>query len=191
MPSLKTHARGLVALLAGFGVAAALAGPSLAGSAKTLKLHTAPIASLGKTVLVNGRGRTLYTLSSESRHKVNCKASCLGLWPPLKIRKGVKPVGAAHLGVMKRHEGFLQVTFKGRPLYTYSGDAKKGEANGDGLPFVGTWHAAAVGRIASGTPPTHTTAPEPTVPMNTTPTTTTPTTTTTPPTTTTYTYPGY
>jgi len=185
MRSLRTHALGLVALLAGFGVAAALAGPSLAGSAKTLKLHTAPIASLGKTVVVNGRGRTLYTLSSESRHKIDCKSSCLGLWPPLKIRKGFKPVGAAHLGVMKRHEGFLQVTFKGRPLYRFSGDAKKGQANGEGLKFVGTWHAAAVGKTASSPPPTHTTAPEPTVPINTT------TTTTTPPTTTTYTYPAY
>jgi predicted lipoprotein with Yx(FWY)xxD motif len=172
--SLRSHARGLVALLAGFGVAAALAGPSLAGSTKTLKLHTAPIATLGKTVLVNGKGRTLYTLSSESKRKVDCKGACLSLWPPLKIRKGLKPVGAAHLGVMKRHEGFLQVTFKGRPLYVYAGDRKKGQTNGEGQRFVGVWHVAAVAKIAPTDQPPVTTP-----------------TTTTPPTTTTYTYPGY
>jgi predicted lipoprotein with Yx(FWY)xxD motif len=190
MRSLRSHARGLVALLAGFGVAAALAGPSLAGAPKTLKLGTAPIATLDKVVLVNGKGRTLYTLSSESRRKIDCKSACLSLWPPLKIRKGVKPVGAAHLGVIKRREGFRQVTYKGRPLYRFSGDAKKGQANGEGQRFVGVWHAAAVGKTStsgSGSSPTHTTAPEPTVPINTT---TTPTTTT-PPTTTTYTYPAY
>jgi predicted lipoprotein with Yx(FWY)xxD motif len=182
MRSLRPHVRGLVALLAGFGVAAALAGPSLAGPARTLKLGTAPIAQLGKAVLVNGKGRTLYTLSSESKRKINCKRQCLTSWPPLKIRKGVKPVGAAHLGVIKRHEGFLQVTFKGRPLYTFAGDTKKGQANGEGLKLVGTWHVAAVGKASSSPPPTHTTAPEPTVPINTT---------TTPPPTTMYTYPGY
>ncbi len=182
MRSLRTHARGLVALLAGFGVAAALAGPSLAGTSKTLHIATASNATLGKTVLVNGKGRTLYTLSSESKHKINCKSACMSLWPPLKIRKGLKPVGAAHLGVLKRREGFLQVTFKGRPLYTYGGDAKKGDANGEGIKFVGVWHAAAVGKATSTTgpttTPTHTTSTEPTVPIQTTPTTTTPPTTT-------------
>jgi predicted lipoprotein with Yx(FWY)xxD motif len=182
MRSLRSHARGIVALLAGFAVAAALAGPSLAGSAKTLKLGVASNASLNKKVLVNGKGRTLYSLSAESKRKIICKGACLNLWFPLKIHKGVKPVGAAHLGVMKRHEGFLQVTFKGRPLYRFSGDAKKGQANGEGFKDVGTWHAAAVGTIPAGPPQT---TPTTTVPTTTTPTTTTP------PTTTTYSYPGY
>ena len=27
------------------------------------------------------------------------------------------------------------------PVYTFSGDSKKGEANGEGLKDVGVWHA--------------------------------------------------
>jgi predicted lipoprotein with Yx(FWY)xxD motif len=187
MRSARSRVRGLVALLAGFGVAAALAGPSLAGAAKTLHVGTASNAKLGKKVLVSRKGHTLYTLSSESPHKINCKGQCLVNWPPLKIAKGVKPVGAAHLGVIKRREGFFQVTFKGRPLYAFAGDVKKGDANGEGLRFIGVWHAAAVGKATSttGSPtPTQTTSTEPTVPINTM-------TTPPPPTTTTYTYPTY
>ena len=33
------------------------------------------------------------------------------------------------------------VTYKGMPVYTYAGDSKKGEANGEGLKDVGVWHA--------------------------------------------------
>ena len=34
------------------------------------------------------------------------------------------------------------MTFEGRPLYTFDGDSKKGDANGEGFKDVGTWHAA-------------------------------------------------
>lgn len=43
---------------------------------------------------------------------------------------------------MKRPDGRRQVTFRGLPLYTFDGDAKKGAANGEGFRDVGTWHAA-------------------------------------------------
>jgi predicted lipoprotein with Yx(FWY)xxD motif len=38
----------------------------------------------------------------------------------------------------------VQVTFHGRPLYTYAGDKKPGQAKGEGLKDAGTWHAALV-----------------------------------------------
>ena len=38
----------------------------------------------------------------------------------------------------RRHPGHLQ----GRPLYRFGGDTKAGEANGEGIKDVGTWHAA-------------------------------------------------
>jgi predicted lipoprotein with Yx(FWY)xxD motif len=45
---------------------------------------------------------------------------------------------------VKRPEGDLQVTFRGRPLYTFGGDKKPGQVKGEGLKDVGVWHAALV-----------------------------------------------
>jgi predicted lipoprotein with Yx(FWY)xxD motif len=53
------------------------------------------------------------------------------------------------LGTIKRPDGRAQVTFKGRPLYSFGGDSKAGEVNGEGIKDVGTWHAAV---IAKATP---------------------------------------
>ena len=48
----------------------------------------------------------------------------------------------------ERPEGKVQVSFKGRPLYRFNGDSKAGDANGEGIKDVGTWHAAAISRLA-------------------------------------------
>jgi predicted lipoprotein with Yx(FWY)xxD motif len=100
--------------------------------------------ALGKTVLVNSAGRTLYSLSAETHRRFICTGSCLSLWHPLFATGGKKPTGARSLGTVKRPEGKLQVTYKGRPLYTFSGDHKRGDAMGEGLKDVGVWHAAVV-----------------------------------------------
>jgi predicted lipoprotein with Yx(FWY)xxD motif len=136
--------RAFAVLLSILAAAVVLAGPGLAGAAKTWKIHTANNAKLHKTILVNHKGLTLYTLSNEGPHKIVCKSvGCLSAWPPLKIAKGVKPVGAKHLGVIKRGK-YFQVTWKGKPLYTFAGDHKKGDVNGEGLKDVGVWHVAAI-----------------------------------------------
>jgi predicted lipoprotein with Yx(FWY)xxD motif len=43
---------------------------------------------------------------------------------------------------VKRPEGATQVTYRGRPLYTFGGDRKSGQTKGEGLRDVGVWHAA-------------------------------------------------
>lgn len=153
--------RALGALLSILALVAIVAGPGLAGATKTMRIRTAHIAHPNKTVLVAANGHTLYTLSKETTHRIICTKGCLTNWPPLKIAKGVRPVGAAHLGVLKRREGFLQVTLNGRPLYTFIGDTKKGQANGEGLKDVGVWHVAAVAKAASAPAPDPVPAPSP------------------------------
>ena len=106
---------------------------TVAGEAKAPSLH--------KTVLPNTKGHTLYTLTGEINGKFICTGSCLKLWPPLLVAAGTKPAGPVKLGTIKRPEGKIQVTFKGMPVYTYAGDSRKGEANGEGLRDVGVWHA--------------------------------------------------
>ena len=93
-------------------------------------------------MLTNDQGRTLYSLSAENNGKFICTGSCLSAWHPLIVPAGVKPTGPVKLGTIKRPEGGTQVTYKGRPLYRFSGDTKAGEANGEGIKDVGTWHAA-------------------------------------------------
>jgi len=123
-------------------VVAAPATPAQAATNKRVvkKAHN---ATLGKTVLVNLRGLTLYSLSAETNGKFICKRGCLVDWHPLYVAKGVKPTGPVKLGTIKRPDnGRRQVTFKGRPLYTFDEDAKPGDAKGEGIKDVGTWRAA-------------------------------------------------
>lgn len=103
---------------------------------------------LGKTVVVEAHGRTLYALSPETTHHLLCKsATCLQNWPPLTVRSAKLklrggPGVQGHLGVLRRSNGKLQVTLRGMPLYSFAGDSTKGQANGEGImAFGGTWHA--------------------------------------------------
>jgi predicted lipoprotein with Yx(FWY)xxD motif len=175
-----------------------------------LKLGSAANATLGEHVVVNAQGRTLYTLSPEASRHLLCKTSeCFKFWPPLTVSSSntklqAAPGIAGHLGILRRSNGTLQVTLRGAPLYRYSKDHAKGEANGQGIEsFGGTWHAATAssGEHAAAAPgprpmssptPSEPTAPSypssvPTTPAPTPPAPTTSTPSTPPP----YTYPPY
>ncbi len=97
-------------------------------------------AGLGE-VLVNSEGRTLYAFSGEA-----CEGVCAKAWPPLLDETGEPQpsngTAAARLGTVERPDGTTQVTYAGRPLYSFGGDGAPGEANGDGeSAFGGTWTA--------------------------------------------------
>jgi predicted lipoprotein with Yx(FWY)xxD motif len=118
-----------------------------AGKGKQLKLKTVKVK--GRSTLATSTGRTLYSLSVEKNGKFICtKASgCLALWHPLLLPKGATPVAPVKVGTIKRPDGGTQVTFHGRPLYTYAADTKPGLALGEGAKDVGTWHSV---KVASG-----------------------------------------
>ncbi|HKZ12388.1 MAG TPA: hypothetical protein VJL81_00940 [Solirubrobacterales bacterium] len=141
----KSRGRGRNAaalMLAAILVVSAVAVPmALARGSKTV-VGEATAPSLHKTVLTNTMGLTLYSLSVEKNGKFICTGSCTRTWIPLLVAAGTKPKGPVKLGTIKRPEGKIQVTFKGLPLYTFDGDSKKGQANGEGFKDVGTWHAA-------------------------------------------------
>jgi predicted lipoprotein with Yx(FWY)xxD motif len=102
----------------------------------------------GKRVLAAANGHTLYSLSAERKGKFVCTQSsgCLTLWKPLLVPNGGSIVAPMKLklGSIKRPEGGRQVTYRGRPLYTFAEDHKPGRANGEGFKDVGTWHAVTV-----------------------------------------------
>jgi predicted lipoprotein with Yx(FWY)xxD motif len=126
----------LVGLLA-FSVAG-----GIGGTTPTKRVVKVGALSDGSSVLANLKGRTLYSLSVEKHGKFICTGGCLSIWHPLVVAKGVRPTGPVTLGTVKRPDGKTQVTYRGRPLYSFGEDTKAGEANGEGFKDVGTWHAA-------------------------------------------------
>jgi predicted lipoprotein with Yx(FWY)xxD motif len=108
-------------------------------------------AALG-TIVVDNRGRTVYTLTDTAGKAVPCTGSCLQAWPPVL---GASSSATGGRGVTKVSTVTMsdgeQVTIGGLPVYTFSGDRAAGEANGDGISsFGGTWHVVKVSGSAAG-----------------------------------------
>jgi predicted lipoprotein with Yx(FWY)xxD motif len=118
--------------------------------------------SLG-TILVDNQGMTLYHLSGEVNGKFICtSAACIGVWHPLIAPSSGAPSGeGVALGTVKRPEGTMQVTYKGTPLYTFTGDQQSGETKGQGIKDVGTWSVVTTG---SGSTPAASTSSAPVAP---------------------------
>jgi predicted lipoprotein with Yx(FWY)xxD motif len=137
----------LVAALVAMVVAGSALSASTGRSARVVS--TAKNSSIGATVLVNLQGRTLYSLSVERKGKFICTdKTCLSFWHPLVVKAGVTPTGAKSLATVRRPDGRRQVTYRGGPLYTFSGDQRRSDAKGEGFKDVGVWHAATVGASA-------------------------------------------
>lgn len=118
-------------------------------------VKTAYNKKLGKTVVVDGAGRTLYMFTTDINGRDTvCTpqgpygAECPLIWPPLtsagrpRAGSGIK---ASRLGVYRRGDGKRQVTYNGHPLYYFHGDAntppgdkKPGDARGQG--YVSEWY---------------------------------------------------
>jgi predicted lipoprotein with Yx(FWY)xxD motif len=146
-------AAAVVAALVAVAVAMAMASGGSGHRVHVVK--TVKNATLGTTILVNLKGRTLYSLSAEKKGKFICdNRACLSLWHPLVVGAGVTPTGTSHLGTVKRPDGHRQVTYRGGPLYTFTGDHARGDAKGDGFKDVGVWHFVSVGKAPAPAPTT-------------------------------------
>lgn len=89
-------------------------------------------------VLTDAKGMTLYIFDKDKDGKSACYDACATNWPPLVAEADAQAQGA--FGLTERSDGTRQWTYKGMPLYTWTGDAKPGDATGDGVK--GVWHAA-------------------------------------------------
>jgi predicted lipoprotein with Yx(FWY)xxD motif len=167
--SRRRTARRLIPCAA-LAIAATLAAGALA-SGGALKLGTSSNSALGKTIVINPAGRTLYSLSTETTHHLLCTSTaCLNLWPPLTVTSRSTSLTKAggvqgKLGLLKRANGSLQVTLGGKPVYRYRPDTARGKVGGEGLRLAGgVWHA--IRAAAPATPPamTPTTGAPPTAP---------------------------
>ena len=153
---------GVAALLAGCGGGSKPAAPtttSSSGSAAkpSTSFSTAKVSGVG-TVVVDGRGRTVYVLTSDGHTNAPCTAAsgCTTLWPDLPLPGGTATAKAgtgitASLLSTKKLNGETFPTYHGWLMYEYSGDSGSGQSNGQGIKsFGGTWYAL----NASGDPVT-------------------------------------
>lgn len=125
-----------------------------AGGSDTVS--TKSISGVG-TVLVDSQGMALYTNNQDSGMNVACTGSCTGIWVPLTAPSSGQPSASdqavqAKLGVVKS-KGGSQVTFGGKPLYSFVQDSP-GQVTGNGFTdnFGGTsftWTVASTGGVSS------------------------------------------
>ena len=152
-----------VALAAcGGGGGTAAQSPLYGGSASTTSQPSTQQTASGKvstastslgTVLVDAQGRTLYLFKADKGTQSACSGACASAWPPLRV-SGKPTVGggaeASKLGTTQRSDGQPEVTYNGHPLYTYTGDSKPGDVNGQGLTAFGAaWFALSPSGSAS------------------------------------------
>jgi predicted lipoprotein with Yx(FWY)xxD motif len=91
-------------------------------------------------ILVDADGRTLYAFTKDKGDQSACSGECAANWPALT---GTATAGsgaqASLLSTAVQASGDSQVTYGGRPLYYFAGDAKPGDTNGQGVGNV--WFA--------------------------------------------------
>ena len=117
------------------------AGASAGGAAT---IDVANNAQLGQ-ILTDSNGNTVYVFDKDTNGKSACSGSCAGVWPPVTTSgspKAGKGVVASKLGTTKRSDGSTQVTYDGRPLYTYTADTSPWDTTGNGVNLYGAlWYA--------------------------------------------------
>jgi predicted lipoprotein with Yx(FWY)xxD motif len=125
----------------------------------TAVVTTRHLAGLG-TVLVSASGKTIYSPEQETHGQIRCTGSCLSFWFPVTVTSATglhAPSGLTGvLGTIHRHDdGRTQLTYNGRPLYTFKLDQSPGQARGSNFTdsFGGTsftWQAVTASGAASG-----------------------------------------
>ena len=132
-------------LLIGVAAAALLAvTPSaLASTTTASQVKTRKAGSLG-TILVDGKGRTLYLFEKDKKNRSLCSGACATNWPPyLTTSKPTAGTGAkaSMLGTTRRSDGKLQVTYNHHPVYRFKYDTKAGQWKGENLHAFGAdWY---------------------------------------------------
>ena len=162
MTSIRTYSALVALALASAAGLVACGGSSSSSSSSTPAssetVSLADVAGVGD-VLVDSQGNALYSPDQETGGKVLCLDACTSIWEPLTVTNGSNPSGpsdvSSKLGVIERPDGTKQVTYEGKPLYTFVEDREPDTVAGNGVTdsFDGmsfTWHVASLGATQSG-----------------------------------------
>ncbi|MGA4838344.1 SCO0930 family lipoprotein [Streptomyces sp. G45] len=105
-------------------------------------------------IVVDRRGMTVYRFTKDSAWpmKSACTGACLKKWPVVKpvAKSATKGILTKGFVTFDRPDGLKQQTIDCWPLYTFAGDEKPGDTNGQGVG--GTWFAAAPNGKPVGAP---------------------------------------
>jgi predicted lipoprotein with Yx(FWY)xxD motif len=120
-------------------------------------------------VLVDRSGKTVYSPQQEAHGKILCTGGCLGFWFPVTVAAGTKthdaPGMSGTVGTIRRSDnGQSQLTYNGRPLYTFRLDQAPGDLHGNDFSdqFGGTsftWQVVSASGAAAAS--THSAKPSP------------------------------
>jgi predicted lipoprotein with Yx(FWY)xxD motif len=114
------------AVLVAVGVAGVLAPAAISVDRAAVTAHS---SHYGR-VLFDGRGFALYAFTKDPRGRSTCSGACAAAWPPYLVGSAPRATAGVKrtlLGTVRRADGRLQVTYRGRPLYYYVGDRSPGQ----------------------------------------------------------------
>ncbi|MFE0133202.1 SCO0930 family lipoprotein [Streptomyces sp. NPDC059037] len=124
-----------------------------AAAAEPEPAETAPVDPAGLStrndpelgeIVVDKNGMTVYRFTKDSAWpmKSACTGACLEKWPvvPPVEKNDTKGILKKGFVVFDRPDGQQQQTIDCWPMYTFAGDKKPGDTNGQGVG--GTWYAA-------------------------------------------------
>ena len=131
----KNRTIGLIVLFATFALV--LSGAAIAQE-ETVSIADKP--GIGQ-YLIGANGLALYYFKNDSPGKSVCTGPCAEKWPvycyktsEISIAKGLK---MSDFGSFFRNEDKLDhLTYKGMPLYQFTGDQNPGDTNGQGVKGV-------------------------------------------------------
>ena len=124
--------------------ASAEASASEEASGEEYRIEVATSPTLGK-YLTGEDGKTLYTFKKDTTPNQSvCTGDCASKWPPFTLDEDEKAEAGdgvtGKIATFDRPDGKKQVSYNGQPLYYFSGDAKAGDTNGQGV--LNIWFVA-------------------------------------------------
>lgn len=160
-----------LALVAALGSLAACSGGGTSGAYGTTPITpptiNAPTTTGGANSLstarlngspgfINAAGFTVYVFDADLKAPgtSQCTATCAGVWPAVPVASGTG-LSPGFSTITRSDTGVQQLTFGGRPLYTFTVDQASGQTNGDDITSFGaTWHIARPSSSATSAPAT-------------------------------------
>ncbi len=110
------------------------AATSAADMARRARENPIPVWSRNGLLVEQG-GRGLYTFANDSTGQSACDRNCETLWPPMYAQADDKPSGP--FTIARSFDGRPVWAWRGKPLYRWLSDRKRGDAGGDGV--AGVW----------------------------------------------------
>jgi predicted lipoprotein with Yx(FWY)xxD motif len=149
----KTRAQVALVLTAAVGLAVTSLSGATAATARTQAHHSKPTVQVARTaigpLLVNSSEHTIYMFVRDKHNKDVCRkikrGRCEKKWPAVTT-KGKPSLGPgvkkSLVGTIPYRGNLREVTYKGHPLHTYTGDTSKRDVLNIGIKdFGGAWYA--------------------------------------------------